>query len=137
MAKVVTCLLTHREKLLILKRSDRVRTYRGLWGGVAGYVEPHEDPYETALKEIKEETGIPAAHVQFVKQGDPVQITDHHEGQTYTWIIHPFVFHVTKKEGLRLDWEHTAFKWIPPQDIIKYDTVPHFKDIVDQHLIKK
>jgi 8-oxo-dGTP pyrophosphatase MutT (NUDIX family) len=46
------------DKLLILKRSDKVGTYKGLWGGVAGYVEENEEPYETALKEIKEEVGI-------------------------------------------------------------------------------
>ena len=58
MPKVVTCLLMKDSKLLILKRSDKVSTYKGLWGGVAGYIEEHEEPYETALKEIKEEVGI-------------------------------------------------------------------------------
>ena len=59
MAKAVTCLLINDEgKLLILKRSDKVRTYRCLWGGIAGYVEENEDPYDTAVKEIREEVGI-------------------------------------------------------------------------------
>ena len=44
MPRVVTCLLVNNEgDLLILKRSNRVRTYKGLWGGVAGYVEEDEE----------------------------------------------------------------------------------------------
>ena len=53
MSQVVTCILEHDGKILLLKRSNQVGTYRGLWGGVAGYVEELEDPYDTALKEIQ------------------------------------------------------------------------------------
>ena len=68
MPKVVTCLLTHKGKLLILKRSEKVRTYKGMWGGVAGYIEEDEDPYETAIKEIREEVWIKKNNVRFIKK---------------------------------------------------------------------
>ena len=130
MPKVVTCLLMKDSKLLILKRSDRVSTYKGLWGGVAGYVEEHEEPYETALKEIKEEVGIDKKDVSLVRKCDPFTFTDYNEGKKYEWTIYPFLFKIEKKNKIKIDWEHSKYKWISPLEIGRYDTVPHLKDIV-------
>jgi 8-oxo-dGTP pyrophosphatase MutT (NUDIX family) len=135
MSKVVTCLLLQNDKLLILKRSNKVRTYKGLWGGVAGYIEEYENPYETALKEIKEETGLDQTQVIFLKQGEPVKITDIDEGNTYEWIIHPFIFKLKPKTKIHIDWEHTEYQWIKPQDIQTYKTVPHFRELVQKYLL--
>ena len=55
---VVTCFLTHRGRILLLKRSDRVGSYRGRWAGVSGYMET--EPDAQALVEIFEETGLAA-----------------------------------------------------------------------------
>ncbi|MFH1102082.1 MAG: NUDIX domain-containing protein [Methanobacteriota archaeon] len=134
MPPVVTCLLVSAGKLLILKRSTQVRTYKEYWGGVAGYIENKEQPYETALKEIHEEVGLEEADVRLTTQGEPVKITDMHEGKRYDWVIHPFVFHVKKKEKIHIDWEHSEYKWISPAEISQYQTVPHLKEIVRQHL---
>jgi len=35
---VVTCFLRNDGELLLLRRSDAVWSYQGLWGGVAGHV---------------------------------------------------------------------------------------------------
>ena len=37
--RVVTCFLMHQGKLLVLRRSAKVRTYQGKWAGVSGYIE--------------------------------------------------------------------------------------------------
>jgi 8-oxo-dGTP pyrophosphatase MutT (NUDIX family) len=130
MPKVVTCILTNKDKLLILKRSDKVSTYKGLWGGVAGYVEEHEDPYDTAIKEIKEEVGLKKEEVSLIKRCDPFTFTDYYEGKRYDWTIYPFLFRIEKRDKIKIDWEHSKHKWISPSDIEKYDTVPHLKEIV-------
>src|SRR5512136_2341818 len=110
MPQVVTCLLEHDGKILLLKRSNLVSTYRGLWGGVAGYVEEYEDPYDTALKEISEESGIDPEGVTLVKQGDPVEFSDTYEGKRYNWVVYPFLFHVYDKSLVRIDWEHEEYR---------------------------
>ena len=119
MPDVVTCLLIYNDKLLILKRSEKVRTYKGLWGAVAGYIEKNEKPYDTAIKEIKEEAGLNKNDIKFVKKVKPVRITDIHEGKKYDWVIHPFVFKIEKKGKIQIDWEHIEYAWIPPQNILK------------------
>jgi len=136
MPKVVTCLLVNNEgKLLILKRSDKVGTYKGLWSGVAGYVEENETPYETAIKELKEEAGLDKKDFNLVKKLDSIHFTDNYKGKRYDWEIFPFLFRTEKKKKIDIDWEHLEYRWIPPSDIIKYDTVPHFKEIVSKLLL--
>ena len=54
---VATSFLTYRGKILVLKRSGKVGSYQGAWAGVSGYVEEDEQPLDTALKEVEEETG--------------------------------------------------------------------------------
>ena len=130
MAKVVTCLLENKGEILILRRSEDVGTYRELWGGVAGFVEEGEEPYETALKEIKEEVGIGKKEVLSVKKEDPVKFTDLYENKLYDWIVYPFLFHIKGRDMIQIDWEHTEFRWIKPSELKNYDTVPRFREIV-------
>ena len=135
MPEVVTCILEHEGEILLLKRSGRVRAYRGLWGGVAGYVEPDEDPYETALKEIREEVGIEASAVELIFRGEPVVFSDRYGGKNYEWVVYPFLFRIENRGGIRLDWEHSDFCWVSPGDIDSFDTVPRLKEVV-KHLLK-
>lgn len=136
MPNVVTCLLVNDDgDLLILKRSNRVRTYKGLWGGVAGYIEENEEPYEAALKEIREEAGLEKEDVTLVKQLKVVKFTDFYEGLRYDWEVFPFLFKTEKKSKIHIDWEHSEYRWITPTEIEKVDTVPHFRDIVFRVLL--
>jgi 8-oxo-dGTP pyrophosphatase MutT (NUDIX family) len=130
MPRVVTCLLEHDGKILLLRRSKIVGTYRGLWGGVAGFVEENEDPYKTAIKEIKEEVGIDNDDFRLIKRGDPVSFIDVYEGKEYDWTVFPFLFTIESKNKIKIDWEHSCYEWIIPSDIENYDTVPRLKEIV-------
>jgi 8-oxo-dGTP pyrophosphatase MutT (NUDIX family) len=131
MPRVVNCLLVNADgKLLVLKRSDKVKTYKGLWGGVAGYIEEDEEPYETALKEIREETGLKENDIDFIKKIDSFKFIDFYEGKRYDWEVFPFLFKTRKKDKIHIDWEHSEYRWITPSEIGKIDTVPHFNDIV-------
>jgi 8-oxo-dGTP diphosphatase len=134
MPQVVTCILEHDGKILILKRSNLVGTYRGLWGGVAGFIEALEEPYDTAVKEIWEEVGIGINELRLVREGEPLEVTDIYEGKRYEWMIHPFLFHVDHPALVHIDWEHEEFRWIYPSDVKKYDTVPQFDEVLEQLL---
>ena len=45
---------------LMMKRSENKKIAPGMWGGVGGHAEPNElnDPRETCIREVYEETGI-------------------------------------------------------------------------------
>ena len=126
---VVTCFLMDPEKrVLILRRSNRVGSYRGRWGGVAGYLEA--TPLEQAFTEIREEVGLERSDVGLLAEGKPLEVAD--ISLDRRWIVHPFLFAVTDPSKIKLDWEHTEYRWIDPGDIRCYDTVPGLPETLDR-----
>jgi 8-oxo-dGTP pyrophosphatase MutT (NUDIX family) len=136
MSRVATSLILNSDgDLLILKRSDKVRTYKGFWGGVAGYIEKNENPIETAYKEIKEEVGLEKEDVQLIKKINPIKIIDFYEEKRYDWEIYVFIFKTVVKNKIKIDWEHSEYRWINPSKIEKFKTVPYLKDIVEKNIL--
>ncbi len=125
---IVTCFLEHDNKILLLKRSQKVGTYQEQWAGVSGYIETTDD--QQAIIEIKEETGLSKEDVQLLSKGEPLEIID--EVINRKWIVHPYLFHVTDPGKITIDWEHTEAKWIEPHEIILYETVPGLKETLDR-----
>ena len=121
---VVTCFLESDGKILILLRSDKVGTYRGKWGGVAGFLE--STPAAQAYTEIREETSLQPSDVTLIKTGKPLTIEDKELDRQ--WVVHPFLFHVINASKIIIDWEHRAMKWINPAEIDNFDTVPGLKE---------
>jgi 8-oxo-dGTP diphosphatase len=121
--KVVTCFLESDGEILILRRSQQVGTYRGRWAGVSGYVETTPD--EQALVEIEEEAGLSREDLELIRKGEPLTAEDEELG--VRWLVHPYLFHISDRDKVRIDWEHKEAKWIKPHEIADYRTVPMLK----------
>ncbi len=121
-APVLTCFVRFEEKILLLKRSDRVHSYQGKWHTVAGYIDEPKPIRQKALEELEEELSIPSKNVSRFIAGEPYEFFD--EGAKKSWIVHPVLVELKKKPEVTLDWEHTEFKWISPDAVKGYDTVP-------------
>lgn len=120
---VVTCILRNKGKILLLKRSDDVGSYRGRWAGVSGFIEPGEEDADAARRELEEEIGRSKA--KLTKAIAPQVFRD---GDT-AWVVHSFLFDVDDRT-VRLDWEHVSFEWISPSDVAGFPTVPGLEKIV-------
>ena len=122
--KVVTSFLQYNQKILILKRSDEVKTYKNRWAAISGTIEIDETPKEAALREIKEETGLKDDEFTIINNNDvPLLIEDENQ----IWIIYTFLVKV-KKDKIIFNWEHVEYSWINPEKIDEYDTVPKLKE---------
>ncbi len=125
---VVTAFLLRRgrggDRVLLLRRSGRVGTYRGRWAGVSGYLE--DEPLPQALREVAEETGLGAEDVAVLAYGPPVVAPDPRLGRR--WVVHPFLLAVRPGREVRLDWEHVAARWVPPASVFFYPTVPRLPE---------
>ena len=128
--RVVTCFLESEGEILILRRSGEVGSYRGRWAGVSGYIESSAD--EQALTEIEEETGLGRGEVKLIKKGEPLAVED--EGLGIRWVVHPYLFRIKDRDKIRIDWEHKEARWIKPEDIEHYRTVPKLKEALSRVL---
>jgi 8-oxo-dGTP diphosphatase len=128
--KVVTCFLESGGEVLILRRSQQVGSYRGSWAGVSGYIETTAD--EQALTEIEEETSLNRQDVAMIKRGETVTVEDEELG--IRWAVHPYLFRIKDRGKIRIDWEHKEARWIKPEDIDNYQTVPKLKEALSRVL---
>jgi 8-oxo-dGTP pyrophosphatase MutT (NUDIX family) len=122
--EVVTSLLQREDgKLLLLQRSSRVGSFAGRWAGVSGFLESGP-PEEQARREIVEETGLAAADLELRASAEPIYVRDGQRG----YIVHPFLFSA-RRSDVRLDWEHSELRWVAPQEIGSYPTVPKLAQV--------
>lgn len=126
---IVTAFIEYRGKILLLRRSQKVKTMKGKWAGVSGYIEKSEEPVTRAVTEIEEETGFTNENIKFLEEGKPLEAAD--RPNNITWVVHPFYFR-SNTDDVQLDWEHDAYKWIHPSELEKFDTVPRLKEAFDR-----
>ena len=126
--KVVTCFLESDGEILLLQRSEQVGSYRGRWAGVSGYLERLPD--EQALVEIEEEIGLQGEDIELVARGEPLLVEDSELG--IRWVVHPFLFHVKDRTRIKIDWEHKELRWIAPEEIADYQTVPMLREALER-----
>lgn len=118
---VVTAFIVKNGKILVLKRSRFVGSYKGKWAGVSGYIEENEKPEERVYLEILEETGLRRDDVVMISKGDPIDIPN------TDFVVHPFIF-ITNKDRIEIDWEHEEYIWINENEMEKLNTVPLLYD---------
>ena len=127
--KIVTSFIKNNNKLLILKRSDKVRSMRGLWSGISGIIEKDDlSPLSRAEIEIFEETGIKQEQINLLKESQQMKIASV-QYKNHEWNIFPFLFKVENPE-IKLNWENSEFEWIKPSNIVNYKTVPSLDKIL-------
>jgi PncC family amidohydrolase len=122
--EVVTCFLSANNRILLLKRSAKVGAYKGLWAGVSGYMDRPAD--EQAWIEIREETCLTQKEAHLAVRGQPLEVVD--IALKTRWIVHPYLFKVTRVDAIKIDWEHTETKWIDPAVIGNFDIVPGLEE---------
>ena len=71
--RIVTSFIKNNNKILILKRSEKVRTMKGLWSGVSGIIENNEKPADRAIIEIYEEIGIKEDKIILIKSKEKIK----------------------------------------------------------------
>jgi ADP-ribose pyrophosphatase YjhB (NUDIX family) len=122
----VTSFLESENEILLLLRSECVSTYMGKWAGISGRLDKDKIADEQAIVEIEEETGLSGNDIKLIKKGAPLIFDD--ENLNLRKTIYPYLFHIENRTKIRIDWEHKQLKWIKPEDIDKYDTMPKLKE---------
>jgi 8-oxo-dGTP pyrophosphatase MutT (NUDIX family) len=117
--RVVTAFVCRSDgRVLQLRRSEKVGSFQGHWAAVSGYLED-PTPREQVLREVREETGLSEADLTVVREGSPVYA----RGGRQIFVVHPFLLR-SRRDDVRIDWEHTEFEWVDPAEIGRRPSVP-------------
>ena len=126
--RIVTSFLKYNNKILILKRSQKVKSMKELWAGISGIIENNELPINRARIEIFEEVGIKQEYITLIKSSDEITV-ESPQYANHQWIIFSFFFK-TDTNDIKLNWENSEFRWIDIQELKEFNTVPSLEKIL-------
>lgn len=120
--KIIAGVFVNKEnKILILKRTEKRRSFPGKWNFLSAIIEKGETPKDCLIRETTEEIGD--IEYEIVRQGE-AWVDKYKEGD---FLVYPFLCKF-KKGKIKLDRrEHDALKWISVSDLDKYDHIPGMK----------
>jgi dATP pyrophosphohydrolase len=93
-------------EFLLMKRSEK-QIYPGLWQMVTGKIKADEKAYQTALREIKEETGLKAVQLWVA----PTVNSFYEPKEEYICLLPVFAARV-ENDNVIISDEHTEYKWV-------------------------
>jgi len=126
--KIVTSFITSNEKFLILKRSEKVKSMKGIWAGISGIIEKNEESLQRAKIEIFEELGIKEDQIKLLKTAERMRVVSP-QYKNHEWEIFPFLFEANNPE-IKLNWENSEYKWISADELNNYKTVPNLEKVL-------
>ena len=117
---ILLIIFTTKFKVLLLKKNSK----RDLWQSVTGSMELGENPYDTALRELQEETGInkQKSDLIFDDLSHKFMIysewIDRYEESTYSNKEYIFGLKLNNEVSVKLSREHSSYKWVDLNDAI-------------------
>jgi bis(5'-nucleosidyl)-tetraphosphatase len=97
----------------------------GHWGFPKGHIELNENPIKTAIREIKEETGLDVKIISGFER--KITYSFRHKVE---FIIKDVIFYLAKAKSqkVRLSKEHKGYVWLPYK--LAYNLITYEKDII-------
>ena len=117
---ILLIIFTTKFKVLLLKKNYK----RDLWQSVTGSIELGEDPYDTALRELQEETGINKQRSDLIfddlshKFMIYSEWIDRYEESTYSNKEYIFSLKLNDEVSVKLSREHSSYKWVDLNEAI-------------------
>jgi ADP-ribose pyrophosphatase YjhB (NUDIX family) len=125
---VVAVVLTYYGRIGLFKRSRHVGSDPDRWHCITGYVDGIESPSGQALLELREETGLERHDIKSLVAGEVLNLGDRRGD---TWRVHTFLAS-TDKRRLKLNWEHTDYRWVSKHHVSRFDgQVEWLSDVID------
>lgn len=120
-APVLSVVVYHDGKILIVKRSHKVSAYQGPWNVISGFIDELKPLEEFAIQELSEELSIGQAAITTIQLATPYEVRD--KSIDRVWVVYPILAQLIQKPNIVLDWEHTDFAWITPEQLKNYTYV--------------
>jgi 8-oxo-dGTP pyrophosphatase MutT (NUDIX family) len=117
-----------RLEILLIRRAAH-RIFPGLWQCVTGGIEPGERVPASAMREVREETGLGAAEIEAWYDLDQVA-PFYDEGSDAVVVSAIFAARVRADAVPRASWEHDGLRWVPANDAPALAVWPSYAESV-------
>lgn len=118
---IIKDLETH-PKFLVLKRKQNTKWYPGMWQVITGKIESGENPEQTAIREVNEETGQKVNDFWHIPY-----IGSFYDTRSKAIQNIPIFAATLKNDEIILSDEHTDFKWLDYNEVNEYLALPSHK----------
>ncbi len=125
---VVSAVIIHRDKLLIVQRSADEVSYRNKWEIPGGSVDPSDPSIRDALvREVFEETGLHVDKILTERMGNGTVFRTGRRNHMKTWLKNSYVVEVRRGSwdnpvAVTLDpKEHQNFLWVTKEQVLRDD----------------
>lgn len=111
----------------------------GHWDLPKGHIDPGETKEQTALRELKEETGLEAVIHEGFEESFSYFLADYKTKEPVYKTVYFFIGKAKKKQ-IVLSHEHIGYMWLPFEEALEKLTYQNAKDLlknVNKFLIKK
>ncbi|MCU0342655.1 MAG: NUDIX pyrophosphatase [Ignavibacterium sp.] len=122
-------------EFLLLKRSPE-QYYPNLWQMVTGKIKENETAYQSALREIKEETGLTPEKFWVA----PTVNSFYSPDKDYICILPVFAARVKDECEIKLSKEHTEYKWVNPgeaKQLLAWDGQRKSVDVIVDYVLNR
>ena len=128
---VATAIIIDKQgMLLLLKRSNKNKSNKGLWQLVEGKVKVGEKAQDALIREVNEETGLIVCEIRFFGINSTIIKMN---SKNYNLVRS--VFKTEYKGEVKLSSEHSDFKWISPKEALSLPIISGTDEILK--LLKK
>lgn len=120
-AYVLIIFVRCENKYLLLKRSSDVLEYKNFWATPGGYIDEVRPIEEKIYEELEEELSILHTDILDLTITEPI---DCHDCElNIRWVQTGGIVEVEKTPDIKLNYEHTKYKWVH-EDEIQIHTIP-------------
>lgn len=122
-------------EFLLLKRSPE-QYYPNLWQMVTGKIKENETAYQSALREIKEETGLTPEKFWVA----PTVNSFYSPDKDYICLLPVFATRVNDECEIKLSKEHTEYKWVNPEEakqLLAWDGQRKSVDVIVDYVLNR
>jgi 8-oxo-dGTP diphosphatase len=119
--------VTNKDKVLLMKRSDKVSRTGG-WDLCGGGLDKDEDPKTGIVREIKEESGLDVEKITLL---DAILTYERNGDQAVILAWHA----ETAGNEVTLSWEHDKYRWVTKEEAMEEPGLPQeHKDFISKAL---
>jgi 8-oxo-dGTP pyrophosphatase MutT (NUDIX family) len=130
-APIVMCTVIFKNKILLVKRGHGLADAEGYWSAITGFIDQKMPLKNIVVKELKEELGIKSKGL-LIKIADSYTLNSPKEKRTY--IVFPCLVKLNSKPTIRLNEEHTEFRWIDRPSLESFEILDDLPLAIDSAL---